>query len=938
MRQSPALVSLIASLTLCLFLPTSGSAQPPVYSLPTIGASAAVQTFNDILTELEWDPAQRGALIIVAPNKITRVVDPEKRSVADLPTKGANGYTVNSLSAPYDLRLIPCGTVAVFAPATMVTLATRLPEPNIFADMPFGDRMNLFRSTLTPEQLRKLTSPEGIGVGDVSGEQRPLFLALLPDQMHIRRYTGDIGAQPSPPIQVTPSQRTGTRISLRKQLDWSFVFEGGGGLLSMGNSYIPPGTVKLSLIPTQSIIMSGMSNTYYGVTLREKQSSRLKQGDLPLDWNALNPMVSLEGAKTVGELIDRIRQATGVEIYADTRYSSLKVHLRGASARAGDILTALCYGVTGTFRKVGTIYILTNDRAGFVPRIVNIRDWLLRGEGALQSLLQKIAEKAEQQPPTEIPWNPEDPNTPSTELQKNLPNRPPQLRSVFVNGTSVPQEIPTIPISDLPPGIQASIRSQLENRPAPPIPGQPERTLRTDAVTVYTREQTFLVIPGIGAVEAEGFNISTRPLQRRPSVIPPLPANSLDIPDTLTDRALVIAPQDIAETQALIRAAGSRSYKKVWLAVLPTDQKLLEVAIQEGQAAGVRIGAFVRVLRAGGDTTLPLDRNPLGESSLELAARRVANPEIMESPSASEEQKIASARILADREKRWGDWIRCDQPEVRAKLVTRIATLARIPGLDGIALTDLVAPGYEADISGLTNRAEGETSFGYTEEMRQAFIRQYSIDPIDFGIRDLLTVQGRSFLSLSLLYFEDYGLTGKYSGGMGMQGGTNTYDLGAKDAAEKWIEFRVAAANAHTAAFVQEIRTAVPDVVLWSCEIGNEDAPEFGVRWIARIKPGQEGIASLTPAPVPKQVWPPNGAPTPIPNNRGTSLERALVGADSASLLLHYSPQAISTPGNFAYQTVRQISTAIREKWTAITLDLREYPAAAIPDLLDMLH
>jgi len=78
----------------------------------------------------------------------------------------------------------------------------------------------------------------------------------------------------------------------------------------------------------------------------------------------------------VGDLVRRVAKAANAEVYADPRLARLPVFVQGdEAARAGDVLQALCWAVTGAFRKVGpAAYVLTNDVAGLGTRKAALAD------------------------------------------------------------------------------------------------------------------------------------------------------------------------------------------------------------------------------------------------------------------------------------------------------------------------------------------------------------------------------------------------------------------------------------------------------------------------------------------------------------------------------------------------------------------------------------
>ena len=116
----------------------------------------------------------------------------------------------------------------------------------------------------------------------------------------------------------------------------------------------------------------------------------------------------MDGAKTVGDLMARIRAVTGVEIYADRRYVELDVYFRsGANVliRAGDLLKTLALSVTGTCRRVASgadaAFVLTDDRVGCGIRLTLIGDWIENATARLREEQQKLSDGAREADVTE---------------------------------------------------------------------------------------------------------------------------------------------------------------------------------------------------------------------------------------------------------------------------------------------------------------------------------------------------------------------------------------------------------------------------------------------------------------------------------------------------------------------------------------------------------
>jgi len=80
---------------------------------------------------------------------------------------------------------------------------------------------------------------------------------------------------------------------------------------------------------------------------------------------------------TVGDLVTRIGIKTGLELYADPHYAARMLMVQGTATTepAADLLQALCLCVTGTFRKVGPAYVLTDGLIGVGTRRKHLEDW-----------------------------------------------------------------------------------------------------------------------------------------------------------------------------------------------------------------------------------------------------------------------------------------------------------------------------------------------------------------------------------------------------------------------------------------------------------------------------------------------------------------------------------------------------------------------------------
>lgn len=892
------------------------------------------QTLADFSGEISWDPATRGPLILVAPEKAKTANNPQGRP-ATPPERGPGGYSVNALAPYFDFRLIPCGTVSSFAPATMRVLATRLPKPEIESNLMRGDRLALLQGTFTEAQWRQIGSDQGLGANDLTGKQREMFLDLLPSPLVVNRITTNAeGKTSSQPVTLSPEQRASVRISLRKRVTWAFPSGPDGSGSASGSVGGPrPNSETMEVAATGPVgLMFDRSGRIFGAALMEEQRARLKPGDLTLDWNGLDPVVTLTGAKTVGELVERIRKATRVEIYCDRRYGELPVVLWGDSARSGDVLTALCYGVTGTFRKVGPAFILTDNREGLGYRMLQIQEWVEIAKGEMAALRATITAGLARRPANITQLDASDPTASDSRLAGKIAD----FENKYGTLSHRPQNKPAdhellVPVAELPPDARYMAEGLAKHFQESSFNVDPQ--IRTNVVRIQTYEAAVLVIPGVGAVHMA--ELTKRMGDDEPTL--PAPPEPKMVEVVTADRALIIAPRDAAEAVAAVADAKRRGFQHLWVAIRPEDIAIVEAAVKAGKTAGIPVGAVIRVLRAGADTTLPRDRNVSGEDSAAYAARAAATPAILFAGLAfhlpAEPNLTAGiARRRLESEKRWGAWLQCDAPEVQAAALRHVTAIAKVPDLAGLILRDLHAPGYEPPTPRYLIQTRLPDTLGYNEAARLTFLQQYGVDPIDLGPGDQIQTRF-DFRRITLTYMPDYGLTGRYTGGSTTYGGVNTFDMGAKDAAEKWLEFRVTVGNRFAESFVRSLRAAAPGVALWLYP-QTPDLPFVTPRWLTRLDDGDAGIRLAAPAPETIQPWPPTegGAIVPGP---ATMYQVALKGATVVSFSLWGTYTHDQTARQHFLTIAEGWSSMAKEGWPSVTLDLSDETIDAVPGFLD---
>ena len=284
--------------------------------------------------------------------------------------------SLEDVAGAFGDQTVTFGSVTAVAPQTMAVLNTQPDPPNLAADMNYSTAFKMLAASLDDTQWKALTSEQGLGLGDLTDDtQRGLFHALF-NHGHLWIASDD------PALQDLPdAQRTDVR-DVTDEIDATRVRLG-----QTANIYLHDKKGKTLYFGRERLDGASRLHTYrpkiqppsaeHGITLKAEVPNTLKPSDLDHDSSVLQAAMSMAGLKTVGDLVTRIGLKTGLELYADPHYAARTLVVQGTAATepAADLLQALCVCITGTFRKVGPAYVLTDDLIGVGTRRKHLQEW-----------------------------------------------------------------------------------------------------------------------------------------------------------------------------------------------------------------------------------------------------------------------------------------------------------------------------------------------------------------------------------------------------------------------------------------------------------------------------------------------------------------------------------------------------------------------------------
>lgn len=624
------------------------------------------------------------------------------------------------------------GVVAVAPPSLTVVYAP--PEtPNPYDGMPPKQVMKLLTATFTRAQWKAFMGLSGVGYSQMQGDaQTQLFQALFPDDRLVVEKDNPTGPNdPGTKRDISGAALTQARLRLGYIVSLALQVVDKPDTHTFAGSYEPPDA------PARYIMMNaqgGDVDREFGAQVRETIPNALKSGELSFGAAPWQVPVSLEGVKTVDDLVFQIGTAAHQEVYADPRYGARPITLVGQakSARAADLLRALALCVGGTYRQVGPAFVLTDDVIGLGTKHALWKAFEDKAQAMLPGGNDPFASTT---PALATPYTVQD----ISFGQDPLAFTPAQQKAYWdkwkseggMSGSAMMDL--TVPLDQLSPAQQEAARQTQQQDQKQHIDTTLDGTVMIQAepdleitlpsldgpVMVFQSYDGLLPFPKLSPAEQKAQQ------QRMEEEFPFPPPETATAPKPdlralvqgFTRRAVRIAPKTAKDVTRDLAALQILGFNEVWFQITPgaTDkadgqaQSLLAQAITEGRAAGIAVLPDLRLLAWGADApSALLDRDITAQTASE----------------ADKASRDGSRGTL--------DTVTPFAPEVAQRLAALVRRLGEMPGVGGMVWEHMTPEGYEAfSPDGGDSSSSGESLLGYALPGRLAFLRQAHADPVD---------------------------------------------------------------------------------------------------------------------------------------------------------------------------------------------------------------
>ncbi|MBC8143384.1 MAG: hypothetical protein H7Y38_18305 [Armatimonadetes bacterium] len=646
----------------------------------------------------------------------------------------------------YNRELASCGSVQIAAPLLRDAVNAYPGKPEEWAQIGRERASRLLFGSLSPAQWNTASSLRGLSLSDLrTPEQKAWFLSAIPAPFtvvgHMVGSDGETDYSPGNTKTATMSTEQ-VRIRVVREMGWMYKrgkedgLHGGWGGEPAARQ---PGQRYWSR--TTGATETETAETYQD-NLRDailaKEPNRFQKGDLSFNTAPLyGKRVLLDGAKTLGELVIRIAEATSLELYADRRISGLSVTVLGdaqKSVDAADLLKALCLATTGTVRAVTdpetkvTVYLLCARTEGTVLPRMRLAEWGADVVALVSTERTAFAKTTRNGGVASgVRFDADAVATISDDVMAQAEARllnPDPKTNIYGR--------PAIPVSALSPAAQEKVRRDMVQQEK----YNPNAT-SYDYKTVYAdfSLKTQFVTDEYGTFSGSWLASLDSVLPRKPvaTVAPKLPTvtGAVALPPAPSFAALKANITNASEARTAIDWARKHGFNALFVPVSLWDDaapEAFEQIVDAAKASGIKMFPVVSLLKVSAqpDDTDPSAkltraRNVFGESLHAYAKRREGSPAMRLGTNVAQ----GLAPLLTH------DWLDASDADVRKTVSERLAKIAAVPGIAGIVLGDVAAPGTAFNEAWYVQGSLAGQFAGYGESSRVAFIRQENADPLD---------------------------------------------------------------------------------------------------------------------------------------------------------------------------------------------------------------
>jgi len=679
-----------------------------------------------------YPPGQKSALVSmlsglkIDPDQIVMTVDGEKAWPEADPKPDSTTPMLVVITSIFGEIVNSFGPVQAIGAQKMELVNQRPDNPNIWDGMPPQDAVKIFLTTLSASQWQALTGNEGLSYSELGTEQQTLYIALIGSKkLQIREQTQDSYDPEKIPSYANDLPQSRLRFGQRIRV---LVPQRG----------VHNGGFAFPALPGRYYVMQDGANAHdelFGVPVRETLPHTPKDGQLPFDMPALRADINLTDIKTVGDLLGLIAKATQIEIYADPHYETRTVGIYGSrrNCSAADLLQALAFCVAGTYRRVGTAYVLSQDIAG--TGTIRERWNLFEADG------NAMREKAMVEARKKMDTLPEPATLPV--LNEELAFTPEQTRVALAEKHPIGIQSLKMPFKDLT-SQQRQAASRMWNlMPVPDaaVANGENDTLDDKDVMLQSDTELQLIVPSLPnpVVISQTNGIFNDRLQRErggatdPEDLYTIPERHLA--NNYPYQAILAQTSMLGKDDALITAMAVAHLNELWIDASQPDVAATSIAGLGKTDPKVRIVPVVDLFMSSHAPAEYADLTILGET-LPEAKERLRRREGI----------IASARgETAPEDEHSQTAISPFSAEAVSSLKSSVSRLVSMPETGGIAWRNTDLPGYSN--ASFLQLDDLSLQLGYTVTARLAFLRKWHCDPIDINPNSNNTVSVRTALT-----------------------------------------------------------------------------------------------------------------------------------------------------------------------------------------------